>query len=330
MIVGLAYDLRSERMAQGMSAEDAAEFDSEATIQALEETLQAMDLDTVRIGGMEQLTERLVRCERWDLVFNIAEGVRGFGREAQVPALLEAWGAPYTFSDPLALCLCLHKGMAKRVVRDYGLPTPDFAVVESPRDIDKVRLAYPLFCKPVAEGTSKGVTARSRVETSRELEAVCLDLLERFRQPVLVERFLPGREFTVGLVGQGDSAEALGVMEVKLPRDVENGAYGYESKERYETLVEYKLVMDRQALQAADLAVEAWKALGCRDAGRVDVRLDEKGKVSFIEANPLPGLNPVRSDLPILCRLVQVPYQELIASIISSAVIRSQLMQRAA
>ncbi|HQM91709.1 MAG TPA: hypothetical protein PLK84_07260, partial [Syntrophales bacterium] len=134
-LVGMTYDLRTDYIREGYSEEETAEFDQPATIDAIEETLQSLGYRTDRIGHVRALARRLVAGERWDLVFNIAEGLKGFGREAQVPCLLDAYGVPYVFSDPLSLSLTLHKAMAKRVVRDLGILTPDFAVVEDADDI---------------------------------------------------------------------------------------------------------------------------------------------------------------------------------------------------
>src|SRR5688572_19957623 len=193
------------------------------------------------IGSIHQLTNRLAAGARWDLVFNIAEGLRGFGRESQVPALLDAYDIPYTFSDPLVLALSLHKGMAKRVVRDLGLPTPAFAVVETAADLATVDLPFPVFAKPVAGGTSAGVDGSSRIHDPEGLNRRCLELLERFRQPVLVEAYLPGREVTVGIVGTGTDARVLGVMEVLLQPGAEQDVYSYSNKAEYHGRVEYAL-----------------------------------------------------------------------------------------
>ncbi|MBE0557918.1 MAG: D-alanine--D-alanine ligase, partial [Proteobacteria bacterium] len=132
MKIGMTYDLRDDYLAEGYGEEETAEFDHPKTIAAIEEALNDLDYETDRIGHIRALAMRLVAGERWDLVFNIAEGLRGFGREAQVPALLDAYDIPYTFSDPLLLTLTLHKGMTKRVIRDLRIPTPAFAVIESP------------------------------------------------------------------------------------------------------------------------------------------------------------------------------------------------------
>jgi D-alanine-D-alanine ligase len=322
MKIGITYDLRHEYLAAGFSEEDTAEFDRLETIEAIERTLQQLGYTTERIGHVRQLAACLVHGTRWDLVFNIAEGLCGFGREAQVPALLDAFGMPYTFSDPLVLSLALHKGMAKHVMRAIDVPTPAYAVVETAADIDLVELPLPLFAKPVAEGTSKGISAASKIRTYEELRAVCTRLLRLYRQPVLVETFLPGREFTVGIVGTGKHARALGVMEVLLLAAAEPDAYSYTNKACYEASVRYQLADDAVAGRAAELALQAWRGLGCRDGGRVDLRCDAHEHPYFLEVNPLPGLHPKHSDLPILSRLLGLSYTTLLDMIMESALQR--------
>ncbi|NCC25948.1 MAG: D-alanine--D-alanine ligase, partial [Deltaproteobacteria bacterium] len=216
MRLGLTYDLRQDWLDRGYSLEETAEFDREDTIEALERALHGLGFETERIGSAEALMRALALGQTWDMVFNIAEGLRGFGREALVPCLLEARGIPFTFAEPLGLTVTLHKAMTKRVVRDLGLPTPDFSLVETMADVAGVDLPWPLFAKPVAEGTGKGVTPISMIRTRKDLETACAFLLNEFHQPVLVETFLPGREFTVGVVGTGPRARALPVMEVVL------------------------------------------------------------------------------------------------------------------
>jgi D-alanine-D-alanine ligase len=322
MRIGLTYDLLGDYLALGYSKEQAAEFDAPETIAAIESTLNGMGHTTERIGHVHHLVTALAAGRRWDLVFNIAEGLYGFGREAQVPALLDAYGIPYVFSDPLVLSLALHKGMAKRVVRDAGLPTADFAVVSHLSDVAGVALPYPLFAKPVAEGTSKGVTPRSRIGSPDELAAVCAELLARYDQPVLVETYLPGREFTVGITGTGSAAEVLGVLEVSLNAGADAGFYSFHNKDHYESLVDYRLVQDAVAHRVAEHALAVWRVLGCRDGGRVDVRLDAQGQPNFLEVNPLAGLHPVRSDIVILAGQLGLSYATLIGRIVDSALRR--------
>jgi D-alanine-D-alanine ligase len=243
----------------------------------------------------------------------------GLGREAQVPALLDAYQIPYTFSGPLVLALSLDKAMTKRVVRSLGVATPDFAVVAVPEDIEAVDLPFPLFAKPLAEGTGLGIDSRSKIDSRRQLKSVCSQLLGKFKQPVLVEAYLPGREFTVGIVGSGAAAEAIGVMEVFLRPEAEANAYSYINKENSEELVHYILAPEDAAASCRDLALRAWRGLGCLDAGRVDVKMDRDGIVNFIEVNPLAGLHPEHSDLPIICSLLGISFQALMERIMASA-----------
>ena len=320
--IGITYDLRDDYLKEGYSSEETAEFDLPDTIEAIEKVILDNGYEADRIGNIKALTRRLVAKEKWDLVFNIAEGMYGFGREAQVPAILEAYNIPYTFSDPLGHAISLQKGTTKHILRDQGIPTPDFAIVSNVKDIDNVDLPFPLFAKPIAEGTGKGITSTSKITTRENLKKVCKHLLQDFRQPVLIETYLPGREFTVGILGTGQDARALGVLEIILRPNAEKNAYSYENKEHYEKLVQYVLVNDDEALQAMDISLMAWRGLDLKDAGRIDLRSDSNGVPHFMEVNSLAGLNPVRSDLPILCSKIGMSYHELISAIIESALKR--------
>lgn len=324
MRIGLAYDLRDDYLAMGYTEEETAEFDQPATVEAIEGALRRLGHETDRIGHVKALAGRLVAGDRWDLVFNIAEGMHGIAREAQVPALLDAYAIPYTFSDPLVLALSLHKGLTKRVLRDGGLPTPDFREVHEAADIAAVDLPYPLFCKPLAEGTGKGVDGASLVRSPGDLRATCERLLARFRQPVLVEAYLPGRELTTGITGTGAAARVVGTMEVILGERAEPGAYTYANKELWEDRVQYRLVtaQDPVVAKAEAVALAAWRLLGCRDGGRLDLRCDAAGDPQLMELNPLAGLHPGHSDLPIICRMAGLPYDELIRRIVDSAAAR--------
>lgn len=322
MRVGLTYDLRSEYLAAGYGEEETAEFDRADTIDSIEGALRELGHKTDRIGNVRQLVGRLASGDRWDLVFNICEGLRGPGREAQVPALLDAYEMPYTFADPLMMSVCLHKGLTKTIIREYGLATPRSLLVEDVSALNGSTLRFPLFIKPVAEGTGKGITPNSKIATPVELAAGCAELLAKYRQPVLVEEFLPGREFTTGLIGTGNDATVLGTLEIILLDAAEPEVYSYVNKERCEELVEYRLVRghnDPEVAAAEALALAAWRALNGRDAGRIDLRSDANGQPSFIEANPLAGLHPQHSDLPMIATAVGMPYIDLIRRIVNSA-----------
>jgi D-alanine-D-alanine ligase len=317
--IALCYDLKSDYLAAGFAPEDVMEFDEEETVEFLDGTLEQLGHHLERVGRGVELTRRLAAGERWDLVFNVAEGVSGRSREAQVPAVCEMFDQPYTFSDPLTCALTLDKAMAKRVVRDHGLPTAPFAVVERLEDLASVDLPPPLFIKPLAEGSSKGVTARSRVGSLEELREACAELLRTFRQPVLIERFLPGREVTIGIVGNGGEARVVGAMEVAF-REGADPAYTALNKKDYTTWMDYWLLDGEPfAHRARQVALAAYRSLGCRDLARVDLRCDAAGEPNFLEVNPLPGLHPTYSDLPLLAGRAGISYEELLGQVIEAS-----------
>lgn len=322
MQIGITYDLRSEYLAAGYGEEETAEFDQIGTIDAIDGALQELGHTTDRVGHARNLVERLAQGDRWDLVFNICEGLRGRAREAEVPAILDVFEIPYTFSDAGVMVTCLDKALTKTVVRVAGVPTPDWCVVSELADVERCHLPFPVIAKPLAEGTGKGIDAASKISDRRALRETCLRLLERFSAPVLVERFLPGREFTVGILGAGAEAEVLGTLEVVLGPGAEQDVYSYVNKEQCEELVDFPLVRatdDEQVAEAERVALAAWRAVGGRDAGRLDLRCDENGKPQLMEINPLAGLHPTHSDLPMLWTALGRPYVELIERIVEGA-----------
>jgi len=325
--IGLTYDLRDDYRAMGFSEEALAEFDSPETVAAIEGVLRRLGYETDRIGHIRHLAQRLVAGDTWDLVFNIAEGLAGRSREAQVPALLEAYGIPYVFSDPLTQAATLDKAIAKRLVRDAGIPTAPFALIETEEDAAKAcALPFPIFVKPLAEGTGKGCNAASKVTDPARLADTARALRARFNQPVIAEPYLPGREFTVGVVGNGDGARVIAVIEVLLGQNAEPGVYSYDNKEQFESRVTYRLADDAEARLAAASALAAYKTLGCRDASRLDFRSDAEGIPQFLEVNALAGLHPTHSDLPILSIMAGMTYDGLIGEIMEAALARYGLV----
>lgn len=327
MKLGFTYDLKSDYLALGFSQEQAAEFDAPETIEGISRALLDLGHQVELIGNVHSLLHRLLRGDRWDLVFNICEGMYGLGREAQVPAILDVYKIPYTFSDVVVLSVTLHKAMTKRIVRDLGIPTAPFFVVEKMRDISENNLPFPLFVKPVAEGTGKGIGPHSKVRDAASLEKVCRQLLNTYDQAVLVEAFLPGKEITAGIVGTGEGARVIGMMEVVFGEKETTGIYSYDNKAHYEQFIKYHPVTGPLYDECSRVALSSWRGLGCRDGGRVDLRLDEKGVPNFMEVNPLAGLNPLHSDLPILARMAGISFNGLIGMIMNSAIERIGLTQ---
>lgn len=319
MRVGLTYDLKQRYLDDGYAPEEVAELDSIETIDAIEFALRSNGFEPERIGNVKDLVFALTSGRSWPLVFNIAEGLHGMCREAQIPALLDAYRIPYVFSDSLTLVVTLHKALAKAVVRQRGVPTADYRLVEREEDIEGIDLPFPLFIKPVGGGTGMGIDGNSIIHSRQQLYMQVRYLLISHDQPVLVETYLSGREFTVGIVGSAQDARVVGVMEIVVDRSSDNGVYSYTSKQQYLSCASYHPVAPDIARECEDVALRAWRALGCRDGGRVDLRMDDSNSVNFMEVNPLAGLHPVDSDLPILARMAGVTYNELIGMIMASA-----------
>jgi D-alanine-D-alanine ligase len=319
MKVGLTFDLRSWYIDRGYSMDETAEFDKQETIDAIENSLKIMGYKTEAIGNAFQLIEAIAAGRRWNIVFNIAEGLYGDGRESVVPAILDQYKIPYVFSGPVIMGLSLNKHLAKLVVSAAGVPVSPGLLIGDLKDLDKCKLIYPLFVKPVSEGTGKGITEKSLVTSPGELSKIVDWIIGEFNQPALVEEYLPGREFTVGIVGSNEDALAIGGMEVIC---ADNLPYSVEVKENYQNYCSYKPLDADIEGECKKVALDAWKALGAVDAGRIDLKADRNGKICFIEANPLAGLNPVHSDLPILARMYGIEYQELMERIMKSALKR--------
>ena len=325
MRIGLAFDLRAEiaRSHGEAGPEDRLEeYDSQETVFAIAEALRADGHEPVLLGGGRAFLTGVL-SDAPDLVFNIAEGWGTRSREAHVPAACEMLGIPVTHSDPLALALSLDKAMTKRVVAACGVPTPRFVVAAEPADLARVDFPFPVIAKPLCEGSSMGVRKGSRVTNGTALRELCAHLWSDYAQPVLVEEFCSGPEFTVGVVGTGKDARVLGTMEI-VPRAgrAEEFVYSLEVKRNWREEVDYHVPpkRPRAELEAIErTALGAYQALGCRDIARVDVRMDAERRVHFLEINPLPGINPVTGDIVILAGRAGVSYQQLIAGIVASA-----------
>jgi D-alanine-D-alanine ligase len=320
-----------------------AEWDSKETIDAVADALSAYG-DIVRLEANEEFPEQL-RATRPDIVFNIAEGLRGTNREAHVPAMCEFFNVPYSGSDPFTLSLCLHKARTKEVLSHHGVPTAPFVLVESSAELHRVLSGasplprpseiQPLFVKPVHEGSSKGITEKNFVRTADELEAQVLALLRTYEQPVLVEEFLPGAEFTCGVLGNGLGARVLPLVGMNF-RALPHGAlpiYGFEAKWLWDQK-EHPLeifhcpapISDALRSSIEHVVLRAYRALGCRDWSRIDVRLDADGAPNIVEVNPLPGILPDPADnscLPKAARAAGLGYDELIQAALLHAAERT-------
>jgi D-alanine-D-alanine ligase len=323
--VGITYNLKKDySLAEGQPIDSLEEFDSEETIDAIQQVLQDEGHEVVKLGGDPGLIDRL-RKTPVDLVFNIAEGHGGRNREAHIPALLEFLGIPYTGSDPLTLSLTLDKSVAKRVLVSEGIPTPRFKKVEKLGDLEGLNLPYPLFIKLCYEGSSKGVRLDSKVWDLRSLKEKTGWLLETYRSPVLVEEFIQGPEFTVGILGN-ENPSVLGVMQIEIKGVPPSEAiYSLEIKREWEEKVQYLCPppIDLSLLKKIEgVALRSYQVLECRDVSRVDIRVGGDGEAYFLEVNPLPGLSPVYGDLPIIAKRMGWTYDRLVKSIFHHALKR--------
>ncbi len=311
-----------------------AEWDDIHTIKAVETALASRHQVSLVEANLDAFEN--YRRLRPDLVFNIAEGLHGASREAQIPAMLDLLGIPYTGSDPLALGLCLDKRRTKEILAHHGIATPQFAVVTSLGEIPS-RLRYPLMVKPTLEGSSKGVTDKALVENRQELVRQLEWVLNSYHQPALIEEFLPGREFTAALLGNGSDLTVLPIVEINfdtLPAGVKP-IYSYEAKWLWDQEEDPLQIFTCPArlepllrLQIEELCKAAFQALGCRDWCRIDVRLDAQGRPQVIELNPLPGILPrpeQNSCFPKAARAAGLSYQEMILAVVDAAVSRLEL-----
>ena len=322
MRVGIACDLKSDFEAPEGPDDLLEEYDSEATVEAIASALRDNGHEPSVLGGGRRFLERVL-ADPPDLVFNIAEGRGTRSREAHVPAACEMLGIPFTHADPLTCALTLDKSLAKQVVASAGVPTPRFVVADRESGIDAHGLRFPLIVKPAFEGSSVGVRLSSRVADEAALRREVARVLEGYAQPVLVEEYCSGAELTVGILGTGASARAIGALQI-VPRhgSASEFVYSREVKRDWENQVAYEhppKLPEPLVRRVEDVALTAHRALGCRDVSRVDIRLDAGGEPQFIEVNPLPGLNPRTGDLCILATKAGLAYPSLIGAIVDGA-----------
>ncbi len=336
MRIGITYDLKADLPPSADLPDDfQEEFDSPATVEAVGGVLRGLGHDVVLLGDGRPLLERLL-ADPPDFVFNIAEGHgTARSREARVPAVLEMLGIPYTGSDPLTLAATLDKDVARRLVASEGVVVPG-GVVLTPNGQGEVeaddfrvsRLPYPVIVKPAWEGSSKGIRGKCVVDNDSELYAAANALYRAYGQPVLAEEYIEGEELTVGVVGPvigTGPPEVIGILRVVPLRPTERFVYSLEVKRDWQRQVRYECPVQSTLPASLELAaLNAYRALGCRDVARIDFRLRGR-QAYFLEVNPLPGLSPESSDLVILARLSGWSYEQLIARILHAAFARHGL-----
>ncbi len=317
---------------QHKRADTYAEWDTEETILSVKAALEERHTVTL-IEADEDAYQKFLAVQP-DIVFNIAEGFRGPSREAQIPAMLELLGIPYTGSDPLMLGICLDKSRAKEILSYYKIPTPPFEVISSLDQLVSTEIALPAIVKPLHEGSSKGILNSSVVKNIRELTNEVKRILSDYEEPALVEKFLPGREFTVALLGNPPFLTLFPVVEIRLNLLPSNAKpiYSYEAKwmwdqpdhpiEMYECPARIDLSLQ---IRIKEICTKTFQILRCRDWCRIDLRLDELGEPHIIELNPLPGILPNPDDhscFPLAARTAGFNYNRMINAVLDAAISR--------
>jgi D-alanine-D-alanine ligase len=324
LAVGIVYNLKKGLKAEVPDAE--AELDNIDTVHAIQSALEAKGHKTVLLEADEALPEKL-RHVKIDIAFNIAEGLHGRGREAQVPAMLRFFGIPHTGSDETTLCIALDKALTKRILSSCKIRTPKSALLSSKAPMAAGSLQYPVIIKPNAEGSSKGISDISIVKTKNELRELAKRNISLYQQDMLAEEYIEGREFTVGILGNGSEAKIFPPMEILYKKETQEDyhVYSYNIKQNYKEYIEYQCpaaLTNEQETEMMDISRKIYNILGCLDFARIDFRMSKEGKIYFIEINPLPGLAPGYSDYPMLAEFCGVSYTDLINAVLDAAMKR--------
>ena len=325
--VGVTYNLKHAEQTATAAPDAQAEYDSMDTVLAIAAAIRSHGHQTVLLEADQTLPARLL-AEKPDLVFNIAEGCGGRAREAQVPALLDLFEIPFTGSDATTLCLSLDKALTKRVLSTYRIPTPRYRLFSPGAPVHTSGLSYPAIVKPNAEGSSKGIADVCIATDAKALKQLVEKNFALYGGDVLVEEFLCGREFTIGVLGNGESLRVFPPMEIVYHASPIAGynVYNYTVKQEYEKFVSYHCPAEIPAEMEQELirlSKTIFLALGCRDFARIDFRADESGKLYFIEINPLPGLAPHYSDFPMLAEFCGMPHKELVYAVLRAGAERA-------
>lgn len=329
--------IRSDNFTQTESVIEAyAEWDTWETIIALKDAIEVFHNVTL-IEADNNAFEKFKQSKP-DIVFNIAEGFNNLSRESQIPAMLDMLKIPYTGSDALTLGICLDKARTKEILSYYNIPNANFILVDKIKPLSNHSIEFPSIVKPVSEGSSKGIFNSSLVRNYYELNAEIKRVIDVYNQPAIIEEFLPGKEFTVALIGNEDNTEILPIVEImydNFPDDIEH-LYSYEAKWILDTkdnvfdVFECPAAIDKNlGKQIKDIVLQTYNVLRCKDWSRIDIRLDKNGIPNVIEINPLPGIMPdpnENSSFPKAARVAGINYNELIQRVLFEACKRYNLV----
>ncbi len=328
--------LNEPKAGQKMLADTYAEWDTWETINAVKGAIEC-NHQVIMIEADQNAFEKF-KENKPDIVFNIAEGFNGSSREAQIPSILEMLQIPYTGSDPLTLSICLDKARTKEILSYYEIPNSKFLVADSLNHIKELKLEFPLIVKPISEGSSKGIFSSSFVNNLFELTNEVERILSEYDQPALIEEFLPGREFTIAILGNGKFSQVLPIVEINFSEFPEDfiPLYSYEAKWILDTKEDPLNVFDCPAVldksleaKIKETALRTYNTLRCRDWSRIDIRLDRNGEPNIIEINPLPGILPnpeENSCFPKAARAAGLNYNDMINTVLLEAAKRYNII----
>lgn len=332
LLIGLTFDLKSasqrtSKPANGLN-DYLAEFDTEETISSIENALKKYGHKIYRIGSARDLIEDLPRL-RGDIIFNIAEGIDGRNRESQIPVILDALNIPYIGSDALTLSVLLDKIVAKKILAYHNIPTPRHFECKEERNIVVPKgLNFPFIVKPQYEGSAKGITRDSKVNSYDGLKKQVRRIIRIYNQPALVEEFISGREFTVGIIGN-ENPEIFPVVERHLEVETNLSCHIFEKCGYDAAGLKYQKPLEIEKDLESDIkriAQEVFRAFECRDFARIDFRMDGRG-VYVLEVNPLPSL--ARDDyFALSSEYLGISYDEMINKILETALERYKCLKK--
>lgn len=326
MKIALTYNLKKKDHTK--PPDYFSEYDSEQTIEAIAGALRSRGHSVEPVDVSSPDIFSFFRRSRFDMVFNIAEGISGKFREAEIPAMLEYLHIPYTGSGVLSLALSLNKSLTKKILQAEGIPTPRFQLFTRGNETLDASLRFPLIVKPNLEGSAKGISASSVVAGEDDLYRKVGQIRQAYRQDALVEEFIEGLELTVGILEQSETT-VLPVLEIDFSSCAASGEYFYSWRmKEYQGNAALGLVPafhcparlpGEVASRVKETALRTHRALGCYDISRTDIRLSRDNVPYVLEINPLPGLDPAESNFTIMTHAAGMQYDDLIEAIVVSA-----------
>ena len=335
MKIALIYNKKRKPRKGNYPQDYYSEFDSKDTVNSIALALQSRGHRVAQVEADKNLFDKL-KNNRPDFVFNIAEGIKGVSREAQVPTLLDLLGIPCTGSGALALALTLDKAKSKKIFKYEGIPTPGFQVSIRGTEALNKKLTFPLIVKPNREGSAKGISSESVVHDEATLRQQVKKTIGSYKQEALVEEFIEGKELTVAILGNFPT-RVLPVLEIDFSNCAGSGEYFYSWKmKEFQGNRKLNLVpafhcparlSEAEEISVKTVALRAHQSLGCVDFSRTDIRLDKNGTPYVLEVNPLPGLDPAESNYPHAAKAAGIGYEDLINTILDEALKRHELQQ---